>query len=167
MANGYSIMPGALGYVALGLGPHRASDELLERFNRKVRLSISRTSARNSWERMEMSGLSNLAASMMPTISVETTALLTSCWMASSRHGFDAGHCSREPIFSATSQPAGRGPHWRRPEPEERPGSVLRRRSGPDRDRQARKFEFCWSSTRLSGSSSGPLVRPLRLPARA
>ncbi len=43
------------------------------------------TSARNSSERMEISGLLMPAAARMSTISVETTARLTICWMASSR----------------------------------------------------------------------------------
>ena len=47
--------------------------------------SVSRTSARNSSDRIEMSGLSSPAAFMMSTISVETTARLTICWIASSR----------------------------------------------------------------------------------
>ena len=46
---------------------------------------VSRTSARNSSDRIEMSGLWSPAAFMMSTISVETTARLTICWIASSR----------------------------------------------------------------------------------
>src|SRR5690606_36004525 len=53
--------------------------------NARFFFSICWTSARNSSERMEMSGLFSPAACRMSTISVETTARLTICWMASSR----------------------------------------------------------------------------------
>ena len=46
---------------------------------------MSRTPARNSSPRIDMSRLSISATRMMSTISVETTAQFTICWMAKSR----------------------------------------------------------------------------------